>query len=1008
MIASKLAAFSLVLSATFLYPNQLPGMETIDVRDFERRINITPRVEYYVDGSANLSAEDISNGKTDTQFQRADVKRLNFGLIPDPIWIRFDLDLGAGGRNIVLELDDEVIQYIDLFLLDREEDATLVSSTGKLRSRSSEDLAGTTYAWDVTPFNGRSAFLIRVQSFAPKAFPLYVWHKEAFLEKESHKRSVLFALAGFLGALFGYHVILGVLLRSGDYVLLGIMSGLFAMIVLNVYGVLHDSVFTGDGSSLFHIHILLLGAFCFCLTRLSASFAADSKTTRVVFLFFQAFFVAFLPAGLAVRWFSVVTAVGWLAGLSMIGFSIVQSIRAGNTGNRPSTLYAAAFFPVFSLAGVRLLSNLGVVPDSFFARHAVAISFPLTLVLLTAVLSYRFRSITDEADRSKEKLILHLQNANDAKDRFLASTAHELRTPLNGIIGLTDAVVRDGAGLHSATAKDALRTVSNSAWRLSHLVNDILDHSKGKRSEIRLEQKSVNLTQIVRVVIANLAPLIEGKPVELRNTLTPELPNVWADEHRIQQILVNLLGNAIKFTTEGEILVSAIERGSDVVVSVKDEGIGVDERDRQSIFDAYEQGDSVVSGRYGGTGIGLSVTRQLVELHKGRIWIDSEVGKGSVFSFSLPRASKIQRVDALSDRVVVQDDETAISNEPLSGFVNWEIPQDGQYRIIAIDDEPVNLKVIHSYLPRDVYLVHHMTSGMKLMDHLADPSPAELVLLDIFMPDVSGFELCSQIRKGYQPHELPILMLTASNSLEDMTHAFALGANDFITKPVSREELLARVETHVRLKKSIERIELTNRKLNEIDRLISFGFLATTLVLRDHINFDQGNLILRKAYEYHAPLIRDLLVDSSSRSETSLSEDSEPLALLNDLTVEQLKGVIKNVQKSARTYSDAAYSDNDVDRISTDVFDLVSRLLLIKMADPIESAWETLTERYGLTPREIETAKRIWEGYSNQEIANRLGISSNTVKKHVYSLFNKIGVENRTHLIYKIMGQAKA
>ena len=345
------------------------------------------------------------------------------------------------------------------------------------------------------------------------------------------------------------------------------------------------------------------------------------------------------------------------------------------------------------------------------------------------------------------------------------------------------------------------------------------------------------------------------------------------DENRIQQILFNLVGNALKFTHRGEIVLSAEVQQNELLISIKDTGIGIPKDKLESVFDTYEQGGEEVSRLYGGTGLGLSVTKQLVELHGGRIRVESEQGKGSVFLFTIPLAAG-NEFQTYSP-IVSNDSDTQLTPDvdSASNILNWKKPHNGELRIVVVDDEPINLKVIQNYLPGDKYLVHSMTSDVNLMDHLKEPVPAELVILDIFMPEISGYELCSEIRKKYQSHELPILMLTASSNPEDMVQAFSCGANDYITKPVSQEELLARVETHIQLKKSIERISLSNKKLNEIDRLISFGCLASTFVLKNNISIGQEKIILKKAYDYYKPILDQQLTGPGER--TGESNDNE-------------------------------------------------------------------------------------------------------------------------------------
>ena len=341
-----------------------------------------------------------------------------------------------------------------------------------------------------------------------------------------------------------------------------------------------------------------------------------------------------------------------------------------------------------------------------------------------------------------------------------------------------------------------------------------------------------------------------------------------------------------------------------------------------------------------------------------------------------------------------------------TGSPEWGKPDNGGYRIIAVDDEPINLEVIRAYLSDEKYKVHTMTSGMNLMEIISESAPIELLILDIFMPEISGYHLCSDIRKKYPSHELPILMLTASSNPEDMVHAFSLGANDYITKPVSRTELLARVDTHIQLKQSVSRMKLSSQKLNEIDRLIHFGFLVSTYLLRDRISADQERIVLKKAYEYHKPLLNEHLTEFSYPINDNEEENFENIIkTLRNLDSSELIKLFTKIEETVQIDTQDTYRAEEIENITSDVFDLVSQFLLIwnsenNSEDEFRRKFNT---KHKLTMKETETAELIFQGFSNIEIAEKMDISLSTVKKHIYSIFNKVGVENRTHLIYQML-----
>ncbi|MEM7509929.1 MAG: response regulator [Bacteroidota bacterium] len=411
-----------------------------------------------------------------------------------------------------------------------------------------------------------------------------------------------------------------------------------------------------------------------------------------------------------------------------------------------------------------------------------------------------------------------LRQADKLKDEFLANTSHELRTPLNGIIGISESLLDGVAGDLNDSAKENLSLVAASGKRLSSLVNDILDFSKLKNFEIELQNKVLDIRSLVEVVLRISETTLHGKEVELVNDIPNDIPLVWADENRLQQILFNLVGNAIKFTSNGSVIVSTKDLKSHLAISVEDTGIGIPQERQDRVFLSFEQGDGSVSRSFGGTGLGLSITKQLVELHGGEISLQSEEGKGSTFTFTIPvstdqdmnpematnaseellnkvEMSKIMPPSTAPEKLA-ETVAPIISQKDGIGFN----PGEEVFRILIVDDEPINQQVLKNYLSMEQFLVVTAMNGEEALRAIEIEAAFDLVLLDVMMPRMSGFEVCQRLRERYLPAELPIIMITAKNQVNDLVHGLSYGANDYLTKPVSRQELLARIKTHLNLR----------------------------------------------------------------------------------------------------------------------------------------------------------------------------------------------------------------
>ena len=409
-----------------------------------------------------------------------------------------------------------------------------------------------------------------------------------------------------------------------------------------------------------------------------------------------------------------------------------------------------------------------------------------------------------------------LQRLDKLKDEFLANTSHELRTPLNGIIGIAESLIEGATGQLPEPTIFNLALISSSGKRLSSLINDILDFSQLKHKTIVLQIKPVGMREIVSVVLTLSQPLVGKKKLQLINSVAPDLPTIAADENRLQQILYNLIGNAIKFTESGTVEISAelvtgnaqSPPNSQLAITVSDTGIGIGEDKLERIFESFEQGDGSTAREYGGTGLGLTVAQQLVELHGGKIWVSSTVGVGSKFTFTLP-VSEIQPEFSSRQPRLTEGYHILITPElaPESSIINSQVLANSEFqeserlKILVVDDEPINIHVIINSLSLEKYEITQASNGLEALNLIQSGFKPDLILLDVMMPQMTGYEVCREVRKKYSPLEMPILMLTAKNQTTDLVEAFNLEANDYVTKPFIKKELLARINTQIRLAK---------------------------------------------------------------------------------------------------------------------------------------------------------------------------------------------------------------
>ena len=404
------------------------------------------------------------------------------------------------------------------------------------------------------------------------------------------------------------------------------------------------------------------------------------------------------------------------------------------------------------------------------------------VVVLEELLCVQERTVLEQSDRL-EKAVSTAVKAGRAKAEFLANMSHEIRTPMNGVLGMTE-LLRDT--ILDEQQRDYVEMIRTSSEHLLSVINDILDFSKIESRKLELESIPFSVREVVGTMLKPLAVRAEQKGLELLFDVDPGVPaGIVGDPVRLQQVLTNLLSNAIKFTERGHVMLEIREDtrsqgASKLHFQISDTGIGIPAEKHATVFEAFSQADGSTTRRFGGTGLGLTISSNLVHLMGGRIWVESAPGTGSTFHFT-----------AGFDMVELGNAEQRA--EPLLA----ELP------VLIVDDNAVNRRILHTQLTRWHTRPTAVGSGGEALDTLSAAAragrPFTLVLLDVNMPGLDGFQVAEQIAARPELAGATIMMLSSSGQHGETSRCRELGVSAYLTKPIQALDLhdaICRVLNH--------------------------------------------------------------------------------------------------------------------------------------------------------------------------------------------------------------------
>ncbi|MCB9098797.1 MAG: GAF domain-containing protein [Anaerolineales bacterium] len=460
--------------------------------------------------------------------------------------------------------------------------------------------------------------------------------------------------------------------------------------------------------------------------------------------------------------------------------------------------------------GDRLVGVLDVqstLPQAFSEEESS------TLGVLAAQLAVAIENA--RAFQEQQKTAERLKEIDKLKTQFLANMSHELRTPLNSIIGFSRVILKGIDGPLTELQKTDLTSIHNSGQHLLGLINNILDLSKIEAGKMELNFEQTEIEPIIKTVMSTALALIKDKPVTLRQEVPENLPLIWADPTRIRQVVLNLVSNACKFTEEGTVITRVTIEDDRVIFSVTDTGIGIPPAKLSTIFEEFTQVDASTTRKAGGTGLGLPISRHFVEMHKGKIWVNSIPGKGSTFSFYIP-------IKPIKAELPAPDNIASLTRED---------EQPTEKLVAVIDDDPGVIALYKRFLEKQHYHVLGLDHNRNVVTQIVELSPFA-VLLDVILPDKDGWNVLKELKENATTKDIPILVCSIAS---DKNRGFSLGATNYLIKPIVEDEL-------------IEALSYIDQKQSGEINVLIVDDKADDILLTRRMLEAQGNYSISEAY----------------------------------------------------------------------------------------------------------------------------------------------------------------
>jgi signal transduction histidine kinase/CheY-like chemotaxis protein len=480
----------------------------------------------------------------------------------------------------------------------------------------------------------------------------------------------------------------------------------------------------------------------------------------------------------------------------------------------------ASYLGVPIPSGGQVIGVISVQSDEQEGRFTEADQRLLSTIATAVGVAFHNAKLFEEAGHARAAA----EQADAAKSSFLSTVSHELRTPLTSVLGFAKIIRRrleerlfpmiseGDRKVQQAKRQviDNLDIVVSEGERLTKLIDDVLDLAKIEAGKFTWNMTSVSVKDVIERAVAATASLFDAKKLGLVRDIAPDLPTITGDQDRLIQVVINLISNSVKFTDAGSITCSARQEGTELLMSVKDSGIGIASDDQPKVFEKFKQVGDTLTDKPKGTGLGLPICKEIVEYHGGRIWVESEPGHGSTFSFTLPIIEQSTQTEFLPKRRSINIESLV---KQLRERVSSHETRDKS--VLVVDDDSNIRSLLQQELTEGGYRVRLAEDGRKALSLIREETPG-LVILDVMMPEMNGFDVAAVLKNDPATMDIPIIILSI---LEDKERGFRLGVDRYLTKPIDTASLFHEVDTLLDQGKSRKKVMVVDEDASTIRTL---------------------------------------------------------------------------------------------------------------------------------------------------------------------------------------------